>query len=211
MLRHDPAHALRVPAYPENVHVGLGLSLGHAGQVGQNRAVLLRCDGGLAGHEREIVQLHLPMPDEEEWQVPEKLYHGTSLQRFKNMLASPRSFELYLADSEGGTEMYATEAAYADDAENPVPVTVVFDTEKLTASGKLMPDWDDVNTMIKNGDTDAGGRPLFGDARSAEDVSWLDSLRIINTCSYEGDVSRAIVEVLMDDGETAKPPFEGLR
>lgn len=143
-----------------------------------------------------------PLPsDEEEWQVPERLYHGTSLKRLKDMLASPRSFELYLADSEDGTEGYANEAAAMDESD---PVTVVFDTEKLMSSGQLGPDWDDVNTMIKNGDG------LFGDAVSAHDVSWMDSLRIISTCSYEGDVSGAIVEVLVDS-ETVKPPFEGLR
>lgn len=142
-----------------------------------------------------------PTPDDEKWQVPERLYHGTSLKRFKDMLASPHSFELYLADSEDGTEGYANEAAAMDESD---PVTVVFDTGRLMSLGRLMPDWDDVNTMIKNGDG------LFGDAVSAHDVSWMDSLRIISTCSYEGDVSGAIVEVLMD-GETVKPPFEGLR
>jgi len=144
----------------------------------------------------------------EEWQPPQRLYHGTSLKRFKEMLASPHSFELYLADSEGGTEMYASDAADTDDSR---PVTVVFDAQGLEAAGKLGPDWDDVNTMIANGETDGDGDPLFGDARSAQDVPWWDSLRAIGTCSYEGDVSGAIAEVLLEDGTTVKPPFEGLR
>jgi len=134
---------------------------------------------------------------EEEWEVPDRLYHGTSLKRFREMLASPKSFELYLADSEEGTGMYA-ETASAED-ESP-PVTIVFDAGKLMSAGRLMPDWDDVNTMISNGDE------LFGDARSADEVSLADSLRLINTCSYEGELSGTIVEVRTDDG-VLRPPF----
>lgn len=146
-----------------------------------------------------------PLPDEGEgWRVPERLYHGTSLKRVKEMLASPKSFELYLAASEDGTTGYA-EAASAED-ESP-GATVVFDTEKLLsrpACGQLWPDWDDVDMLIKSGED------LFGDATIANDVSWMDSLRIIGTCSYEGDMSGAIVEVLADGG-VFRPPFEELR
>ncbi len=145
--------------------------------------------------------------DGDDWKPPPKLYHGTSLKRFKEMLASPKSFELYLADNIDGTGMYA-ETASAED-ESP-PVTIVFDTDKLASSpaaGQLWPDWDDVDMMITGGDTDADGSPLFGDADGVRDVSWMDSLRIINTCSYEGDFSGAIIEVLLDNGKVAKPPF----
>jgi len=133
----------------------------------------------------------------EEWEIPDRLYHGTSLKRFREMLTSPKSFELYLADSEEGTGMYAETASGED--ESP-PLGAVFDVGKLMSAGRLMPDWDDVSTMIANGDD------LFGGARSADEVSWMDSLRLINTCSYEGDLSGTIVEVRTDDG-VLRPPF----
>jgi len=147
-----------------------------------------------------------PLDEPDGWSPPPTLYHGTSLERFRNMLASPRAAELYLADSEDGTEMYATNAAEMDDS---APVVIAFDTGKLEKSGKLMPDWDDVNTMISNGETSEDGAPLFGDARSADEVPWWESLRLIGTCSYEGDTSGCITEVSVD-GKPVNPPWEGM-
>lgn len=63
--------------------------------------------------------------------------------------------------------------------------------------------------MIENGEADGEGNPLFGDADSAQDVSWIDSLRLIRTCSYEGDLSGTIIEVLLDN-KVVKPPFDSL-
>jgi hypothetical protein len=140
------------------------------------------------------------------WEPPARLYHGTSLGRLKGMLARPESFELYLASEPGGTEMYAQEAS---DEDGTPQATVAFDTAALESSGRLMPDWDDVEAMIRNGEADADGGPLFGDAESAEDVTWRESLRLIGTCSYEGPLSGAIVEADVD-GEAHRPPFAGL-
>jgi len=140
------------------------------------------------------------------WEPPPRLYHGTSLGRFREMLARPESFELYLASAPEGTEMYAQEASNEDDTPQ---VTVVFDTAALESSGLLMPDWDDVGSMIRGGETDADGEPLFGDARFAQDVPWRESLRLIGTCSYEGPLSGAIAEADVD-GEVHRPPFAEL-
>jgi len=140
------------------------------------------------------------------WEPPPRLYHGTSLGRFREMLARPESFELYLASAPEGTEMYAQEASNEDDTPQ---VTVAFDTAALESSGLLMPDWDDVGSMISGGETDADGEPLFGDARFAQDVPWRESLRLIGTCSYEGPLSGAIAEADVD-GEVHRPPFAEL-
>ena len=154
-----------------------------------------------------VVTLDDSVDDKDDWQPPPRLYHGTSLTRFSGMLAKPDVFKLYLADDPEGTEGYATEAAAMDDESEPV--TVVFDTQKLLSLGKLMPDWDDVDTMISNGETDAEGNPLFGDVDSAREVMWQDSLRLINTCSYEGPVLEAIIEVQVgSDGRIERPPFD---
>lgn len=140
------------------------------------------------------------------WEPPARLYHGTSLGRLRGMLARPESFELYLASEPGGTEMYAQAAS---DEDGTPQATVAFATAALESSGRLMPDWDDVEAMIRSGEADADGDPLFGDAESAEDVPWRESLRLIGTCSYEGPLSGAMAEADVD-GEVHLPPFAGL-
>jgi len=140
------------------------------------------------------------------WEIPSKLYHGTSLSRFREMLAKPKTFELYLAIDPAGAEMYASEAAGMDESEEAV---ITVDTQKLLSLGKLMPDWDDVDQMIRHGETDAEGNPLFGNADSAQEVTCLESLQLIGTCSYEGDFRDAIIEAhIGPDNKVVSPPFD---
>jgi hypothetical protein len=77
-------------------------------------------------------------------------YHGTSLLRFNELKRSNyNARDLYLGDSpEGITDYYAEKAAVEDDSE---PVTVEFDSTKLSAVDDYHDDVQQAGQYIVNG------------------------------------------------------------
>jgi hypothetical protein len=123
--------------------------------------------------------------------LPRYLYHGTSLYRWNQIKAGGYITELlYLASSPSGTEMYRVNAVEEDEGDgidqaDNAEVLAQFDLEKLALSGDLLPDWDDVPTNME----------LFPDASYAGQVSWEDSLKRLGTCSFKGNLGKALLKV----------------
>lgn len=119
-----------------------------------------------------------------------RLFHGTSLHRFRALVESGYAKTLYLAESVGGTEMYRLNAFEQDTdegipEEENAPVVVTFDAMAMARVGQLEPDWDDVATNME----------LFPDAASVNDVSWDESLKKLGTCAYSGTLDGVVVRV----------------
>jgi len=120
------------------------------------------------------------------------LYHGTSLHRWKQLEADNYETEIiYLARSPERTVHYRLNAVEQDEIDDAVnqddnaEVIAKFELQTLIKQGELMPDWDDVRTNME----------LFPDAVEPQDVSWIDSLRVLGTCSYEGSLKEALKAV----------------
>jgi hypothetical protein len=118
--------------------------------------------------------------------IPDQLHHGTSRQRYENMIREGETTSvLYLAEDIDMAEMYAYTAAQEDETRTQTAeaVSVVFRTQDLIANGDMGPDWDDVRVNLE----------LF-EARRVEDVLWTESLDILGTCSYTGPIQPEWVE-----------------
>jgi len=123
--------------------------------------------------------------------LPNYLYHGTSLYRWKQLEASNYETDIiYLARSPERTAHYRLNAVEQDeidgiDQDDNAEVIAKFDLQTLIEEGELMPDWDDIRTNME----------LFPGAAEPRDISWVDSLRVLGTCSYEGSLQEALKAV----------------
>lgn len=126
--------------------------------------------------------------------LPRYLYHGTSRYQYLKMEDEGfRTDLMYLADSPDGTDMYALGAVENDEMQHGIDeldnavAILKLDVSRLLRLGELMPDWDDVQSNIHTG--------LFPDASTPSQVSWIESLEKLGTCSYKGRFGSAISNV----------------
>ena len=115
--------------------------------------------------------------------LPNSLFHGTSMPRFKEMKERGETDLIYLAEEPDMARMYAEMAAQEDEEWEAVEAVIVeFDADTLLRNGELGPDYDD----------DVRSNLQLFDAVTVENVPWWESLEVLGTCTYRGSLGDAI-------------------
>jgi len=118
-----------------------------------------------------------------------RLYHGTSLPRWKEMVELGHTRGLIYLSSERDHVLYYMQEAVDSDVtleEDDIPgVIVEFDSRLLSEHGELMPDWDDLWQAFHREEISC----------APTEMSWRDSLAWGHTCSYQGPLMSAVTNV----------------